>query len=241
MIETPKQRQQGTMDTAEQHDSAMDARVVALVEQWWREHETPMLLSRLGAEDGGDIGRGAKVRAGGLNAYLRQGLGDKVRVLQPSSNPLLRGAIPASVKEEDIDVDASFEQCGERASPRFHPAFWAAFRKPLDERARRFVSENPPVRFEDSEGHCPAGFVEIPSEYIAHAADDDAAVLERIREWLKQQGISDEVYTKNGGEHRPTQRAGHLLDRILNALEPEERTRVSMSLDVVFKLRRLPP
>ena len=229
------------MPSAEDHDSAMDARVAALVEQWWREHETPMLLSRLGAEDDGAVARDAKARAGGLTAYLQQQLADKVRVLQPSFNPLLRGAIPASVKEEDIDVDASFEQCGERAFPRFYPAFWAAFRKPLDEHSRRFVSENPPVRFEDSDGHCPAGFVEIPSDYIGHAGDDDSVVLERVRQWLKQQEIPEAVYTKGGSEHRPTQPAGHLLDRILDALEPEERKRVSMSLDLVFKLRRLPP
>ena len=122
MIETSKQLPRGAMASAEDHDSAMDARVAALVEQWWREHETPMLLSRLGAEDDGAVARDAKARAGGLTAYLQQQLADKVRVLQPSFNPLLRGAIPASVKEEDIDVDASFEQCGERASPRL-PGF----------------------------------------------------------------------------------------------------------------------
>ena len=50
---------------------------------------------------------------------------------------------------------------------RFHPAFWAAFRKPLDKSKSRFMSDHVPVRFMDSASlQTPHGFVEVEREYI---------------------------------------------------------------------------
>ena len=226
-----------------QDDSAFAARVIELVTQWWRDKSTPMLLSRLGGEDGGEIAQGARARAGSLKDYLREQLEQELRVLEPSFDPLRLGAVPAQVAEEGLDVDELFGRLskGTPSGQRFQPAFWAAFKKPLEEQMRRFVSTDAPIRFRDFDGECPKGFVEIGKDYIADDALDDTEVVARVRKWLRDHGLPEEAYLQSLGPHKAPREPRDLLDRVLDALDPTQRQRITMPLDVVHRLRQERP
>lgn len=227
----------------EQDDSAFAARVIKLVTQWWRDNSAPMLLSQLGKEDGGKIAQGARARAGSLKAYLREQLEQDLRVLEPSFDPLRSGAVPARVAEDGLDVDELFERLSKRApsGQRFQPAFWAAFRKPLEERMRRFVSTDAPIRFRDLDGECPEGFVEIGKDCIADGAMDDTEVVARVRKWLRDHELPEGAYLQSLGPHKARREPRDLLDRVLDALDPTQRQRITMPLDVVHRLRQERP
>ena len=203
----------------------------------------PLLLSRLGGEDGGRIGRLSKQEAGSLGAYLRHRLADRVRVIHHSTNPAVAGAIPADAGiPENADFDILLDQTRGRAveaAPRYHPAFWAAFRKPLDETSRRYMSVQPPPRFQDaSPEDRPDGFVEITREYIVGLDVEEREVHQRIQDWLAENGLDSGSFlskSKAIAVHLPSD---DLLGRLLLVLEPDELKRISMPLDVVLKLRR---
>ena len=223
--------------------SRLDSRIVDLVRECWEEHRMPLLLSRLGGGDDGRIGRLAKQEAGSLGAYLRRRLADRVRVIHHSANPTVAGAIPADAEiPENADFDMLLDQTRGRAveaTPRYHPAFWAAFRKPLDETSRRYMSVQPPPRFQDaSPEDRPDGFVEITREYIVGLDVEEKEVHQKVQDWLAANEFDSESFllkSKTTATHLPSD---DLLGRLLLALEPDELKRISMPLDVVFKLRR---
>lgn len=223
--------------------SHLDSRIVDLVRKCWEEHRMPLLLSRLGGEDGGRIGRLSKQEAGSLGAYLRHRLADRVRVIHHSANPTVAGAIPADAEiPEDADFDMLLDQTRGRAveaAPRYHPAFWAAFRKPLDVSSGRYMSVQPPPRFQDvSPEDRPDGFVEITREYIVGLDVEEREVHQRIQDWLAENGLGPEFFlskSKAIAAHLPSD---DLLGRLLLVLEPDELERISMPLDVILKLRR---
>ena len=226
--------------------SYLDSRIVDLVRKCWEEHRMPLLLSRLGGGDDGRIGRLAKQEAGSLGAYLRRRLAARVQVIYHSANPTVAGAIPVDAEiPENADFDMLLDQTRGRAveaTPRYHPAFWAAFRKPLDETIRRYMSVQPPPRFQDaSPEDKPDGFVEITREYIVGLDVEERAVHQKVQDWLAANGLDSESYllkSKATATHLPSD---DLLGRLLLALEPDELKRISMPLDVVFKLRRQSP
>ena len=222
--------------------SYLDSRIVDLVRKCWEEHRMPLLLSRLGGGDDGRIGRLAKQEAGSLGAYLRHQLAARVRVIHHSTNPTVAGAIPADAEiPEDADFNMLLDKTRGRAveaTPRYHPAFWAAFRKPLDETSGRYMSVQPPPRFQDaSPEDRPDGFVEITREYIVGLDVEEREVHQKVQDWLAANGLDSESYllkSKATATHLPSD---DLLGRLLLALEPDELKRISMPLDVVFKLR----
>ena len=217
----------------EQNDTFRE-RVVALVVQWWADHATAMLLSRLGTEEGGEVAREARRQAGSLAGYLTQ-MDGRVRLVHPSFDPLRLGVVPASVG--DVDVDGLFDQQASRpTAAQFQRAFWTAFRVPLEPQKRRFIRLERPVRFMDMEGEGATGWLEVPREYIAGAEDDNAVVEENANRWLSVNELSRQDYLQHGGQRR---RYGNdLLDRVLDALDPDDRRRITMPLDVVYKLRQ---
>ena len=223
--------------------SRLDSRIVDLVRECWEEHRMPLLLSRLGGGDDGRIGRLAKQEAGSLGAYLRHQLAARVRVIHHSANPTVAGAIPADAEiPEDADFNMLLDKTRGRAveaTPRYHPAFWAAFRKPLDETSRRYMSVQPPPRFHDaSPEDRPDGFVEIAREYIVGLDVEEREVHQKVQDWLAANEFHSESFllkNKATATHLPSD---DLLGRLLLALEPDELKRLSMPLDVIFKLRR---
>lgn len=217
----------------EQRD-AFRERIVALVSQWWEDHGTAMLLSRLGTEDGGEVAKEARRQAGSLAGYLTR-LDDRVRLVRPTFDPLRCGVVPASVG--DVDVDHLFEQT--KASPaalQFQRAFWTAFRAPIEDQKRRFIRVEQPVRFMDLEGDGVAGWLEVPREYVAGAEDDNSLVQENAKRWLRDNELPERDYLQHGGANR--RHCGNLLDRVLDALEPDDRRRITMPLDIIYKLRQ---
>ena len=217
----------------EQNDTFRE-RVVALVVQWWADHATAMLLSRLGNEESGEVAREARRQAGSLASYLMQ-MDGRVRLVHPSFDPLRLGVVPASVG--DVDVDGLFDQ--QKANPnapQFQRAFWTAFRVPLEPLKRRFIRVEQPVRFMDLEGDGATGWLEVPRDYIAGAEEDNAVVEENASRWLGDNKLLRQDYLQHGGQRR--RHGKDLLDRVLDALDPDDRRRITMPLDVVYKLRQ---
>ena len=227
-----------TLDPLEE----LDRRIVELVEQSWSDDEMPLLLSRLGAQDGGDIARLAKQEAFSLAAYLRDRLEAEVQVIQHSSKPVMVGAIPADVEGTPSEFDTWLERT-HGPTPglpkRFHRAFWAAFRVPLDDEMRRYMSLVPPLRFTDAYPEDrPEGdtYLEVEREYID--SDVDAGeVQENVEDWLDANGLDAAPFL---AQPRPGAGpgSGSLLDSLLNVLDLDEQRRLSLPLDIVAKLRR---
>ena len=224
----------------------LDSRITDLVERHWQEHQTPLLLSRLGNHSGGEISRLVKEQRTVLGTYLRDQLADWVQVIQHSANPTITGVVPASATlDTDEEIDALLEKTRHGSSGpvlRFHPAFWAAFRKPLDESNRRYMSVSAPIRFQESSGENQSNdFVEVPRTYISDSAMDDDQTLQNAERWLTDNELQKDIYLTNA---KPKSDFGHprnLLDRLLFSLEPKELNRISMPLDIILKLRNQAP
>ena len=215
--------------------------IVNLVQQFWEDHERPLLLSQLGAYNNGQFAQHAKEVAGSLGTYLRHQLSDRVQVLQHSTKPTIIGAIPAG---EHIPVDNPDELLNrtqtqsEKPSLRFRPAFWAAFRKPLGHSLRRYMNTQPPLHFRDEDADIqPSGFVEIERRYIVDTDADDAAAQRKIEDWLAENGIDATVFLSDSSGKTTHLPSNDLLGRLLFALEPDELRRMSIPLDIVKKLR----
>ena len=225
--------------------SELDNRIVHEVQRHWSEHEIPLLLSQLGGKDGGEIARKTRQEAGGLAAYLRSKLADRVRVVQHSSNPVVVGAIPAGIDQDTItDFDAllSRTQSGSgKAVRRFRPAFWAAFRKPLEDTKRRYLSVRAPLRFVDATpDERPDDSIEVQREYIVRPEAETGDVLQQAQAWLtSNENVMESVPYLTEERLRATPfPTDDLLGRLLLSLEPDDLKRVSMPLDIVSKLRR---
>ena len=223
--------------------TALANRVAELVREHWDEHGDPLLLSQLGSADHGAVGRSAKEISLTLAGFLRDHVADQVRVISGSAHPLVMAALPFDI-DQHVDVDNLLAQTRERSAAhgqRFHPAFWAAFRVPLDERSRRFLSTRAPFRFEDTTAteYDRAGYVEVERQHIADAESDAGDVQRRISDWLAARGLNSETFlaVNSAGFDLPP---NDLLGRLLVALEPDELRRMSIPLDIVSKLRRQP-
>ena len=230
--------------TTSQQSFDLDSRIVELVREFWEEHRIPLLLSRLGNQENGRIAEMAKNKAGSLRTYLRRELAEEVQVIQHSAKFPVIGAIPEDAEiPENTDFDTLLEKTHRRleteAMPRYRPAFWAAFRKPLDETSRRYMSIQPPPRFQDaSPEDRPDGFVEITREYIVGLDVEEMEVHQRIQDWLTANELDSEFFLLKNKATVARLPSDDLLGRLLLALEPDELKRISMPLDVVFKLRR---
>lgn len=223
----------------------LDGRIVRLVREWWDEHHIPLLLSRLGGECNGDIAREAKEQVGSLGAYLRQRLADHVRVVQHSTKPPLIGAIPADVDTSGSgNLDMLLDQTrghSVQTVRRFHPAFWAGFRKPLHESSRRYMNIQAPIHFRDVfHDDQPAGFIEIQPQYVVGPDAEAAEVQQKVEAWLADNELEPTSFLMTGTAESAQLPTNDLLGRLLLALEPDDLKRLSMPLDIVIKLRRHP-
>ena len=225
--------------------SDLDHRIVHEVDQHWSEHGIPLLLSQLGNKVGGEIASKAREEAGGLAAYLRSRLAHRVRVVQHSSQPVVVGAIPADVGQDtvtDFDALLSRTQTGpSKATPRFQPAFWAAFRKPLEETKRRYISIRAPLRFVDAmPDERPEDVIEVQREHIVGPEAETADVVQQAQAWLTSNDneVNPALYLSEERSATPRLPTDDLLGRLLLSLDPEDLKRVSMPLDIVSKLRQ---
>lgn len=216
-------------------------RIAELVQQHWQEHEAPLLLSRLGNADRGEVGRLARELSGNLAEFVRAHVADRLRIVGGSDNPTVMAAIPKDI-HGSIGVDELLVRARERGTtgpPRYHPAFWAAFRVPLNDAERRYVSTRAPIRFRDSASDEPGapGFVEIERQYVADAEADAPRVHDLIKGWCDANELDLRSFLSN---KRPSLDlpSNDLLGHLIVALEPGDLRRMSIPLDVVSKLRR---
>lgn len=214
-----------------------DRRIVDLVCQHWANEQKPLLLSELGGH--GDIGLRAKDEEGSLANYLRVRLIDSIAIIRHSIKSSIVAAVPVGAAESR-DFDSLLEKpVGHPAytsKPRFVPALWAAFRRPLDEGKERYVSVKRPIRFVDvAAGERPENRIAIPRECIS----DAPGVIERINQWLEGNKLDRApfLFEEQAGERLP---ANDVLGRFLLALDPGDMERISIPLDIVNKLRREP-
>ena len=222
----------------------LNNRIIKLVQNCWDEHHKPLLLSRLGNRDHGEIARLVRQHSSNLRSFLHDQLADNVKVVQHSIRPELIGAVPSHAELDAADeVDSALEKIVNESigtEARFHPAFWAAFRIPLDASNNRYMSTRTPIRFHDSPGAPPDGFVQIASNYVVGSDAEYADVQQKVQEWLDDNKLQPTLYLSTV---RPpgSERSTDLLDRLLHALDPSELKRITMPLDVVLKLRRQAP
>ncbi len=221
----------------------IDDRIVELVQNFWEQHHLPLLLSRLGGEDKGTVATHAKREAGNLARYLNDRLANRVRVIRHSNKSVLIAAVPFEVEIASQDLDEALEQTTSGrtpvTSPRFHAAFWAAFRVPLEDGKARYLRIREPIRFKDLASEDPPGdAVEITRDYITDPDMDSEVAIEKIHNWVanNQLDLSDFLLKKKPVV--PNFPPDDLLGRLIIALEPEELRRVSIPMDIVGKLRR---
>lgn len=217
-------------------------RVTELVGEHWHKRHEPLLLSQLGGADQGEVGRRAKELSGNLAAFIKHHAADRVRLASGSAHPLVVAAVPVNV-DQNVEVDDLLVRARERAEnsgPRFHRAFWAAFRVPLGEGNTRFVSTRMPIQFEDTpstmENH-PTGYVEVERQYIAGAECDVQGVQRLIARWLDANELEQGTFlaTNSAVSNLPKH---DLLGHLLIALDAEDLKRMTIPLDVVRKLRQ---
>lgn len=221
----------------------IDDRIVELVQECWREHQMPLLLSRLGTQEEGRIAEVARQQSGGLADYLRTKLSDRIRVIQHSTKSMVIGAIPSHVSTDiGDDFDAVLERTyssAESSFLRFRPAFWTAFRKPLSGENRRYISLKEPIHFLDTPSmEQLEDYAEIQQHYIVDFDADAPEVLRSLKKWLEDTDLDVALFAltrKAEGSRHPY---NDLLDRLLCALDPHDLKRISMPLDVIEKLRR---
>ena len=217
----------------------LHARVVREVLQCWEGRKLPALLSWLGNQNDAELSRLAKQNGTTIKQYLSTRVADRIQVIQHERKDELIGALPIAV---DVTAEGGKEsllertQHSDRRETRFHPALWAAFRKPIEQSMRRFVTDRIPIGFRDlSPGEEPFG-VEVEPEYIVGLEADRSEVQEKIQRWFKEKGVGSEIYlSANLGRPEEPQT---LLDLVLDSLEPSDLQRVTMPLDVIRKLRR---
>ena len=221
----------------------INTRILELVQRCWREHQMPLLLSRLGTQEDGRIAEVARQQAGGLADYLRLMLSDRIRVVQHSAKPMVIAAIPSEVA---ADIDGTYDSILEKTFSRtessflrFHPAFWAAFRKPLAEGNKRYINIHPPFRFVDTSSTVqPKGYAEIEPRHILSPAAESTEVVQNLQAWLEENSLQASSFVPTGKPQSARLPSDDLLGRLLHALDPDDLRRVSMPLDVVEKLRR---
>ena len=218
-------------------------RIVRSVHECWEHQKLPVLLSWLGNQNGAELSTVTKEHGMTVKQYLSIRLSDQVRVIQHQTNKELVGVLPIAV---DVSAEGGEDNLLERTRrsetatiPRFHPAFWAAFRKPIEESKRRYLTDTEPVRFRDVPFDDELFGVEIGREYIVGLDADPSQVQKKIQDWLEKNEVESEIYLSGG--RVPPAESRDLLDRVLDSLEPSELKRVTMRLDVILKLRRQPP
>lgn len=217
-------------------------RVTELVDEHWRTHDEPLLLSQLGTADQGNVGRLARELSGNLAAFIKRSAADRVRLANGSAHPLVLAAVPANV-DQSVEVDDLLARARERAvisGPRFHRAFWAAFRVPLEEGQRRFLSTHRPIQFEDrpatNESH-PVGYAEVERQYVADADCEAQGVQQLIASWLDANELDQVPFLASNSAVADLPKHD-LLGRLLVALDADDLKRVTMPLDIIRKLRQ---
>ena len=162
-------------------------------------------------------------------------------MVQHQGRPTIVGAVPRAAHNAQDDWDALLDEAtSSPTSPhRYLPAFWAAFRKPIAESDTRYLTTSGPVRFTDLPDGPPAdNMVEVRRQLIADPSATDADVHESIGVWLRNSGVAMDRYL----DVRATTAlpANDVLGKLIQPLDADELSQVSIPMPIVAKLRRKP-
>ncbi len=216
--------------------------VVGLVEKRWNEHRSPLLLSLLGSFMDHDVYRRIKLDNVSLKSYLVQHISDRVRVIHHKDNPSVTAVVPSHVAEdEDIlfrRIPRKSQSHEDNNNPRFRPAFWAAFRKPLDDSATRHIRILEPIRFFDlsSEDPTPINHIEIDRRFIAKSDSETIEIQNNIGDWLRENNLEPAPFLAGTVDKSKFLPPNNLLLRLLFSLDSEDLKRVHFPMDIVKKL-----
>ena len=217
--------------------------IASRVDAHWQEYAAPLLLSALGSVDGGQIAQEAKLHSSSLRKFLELEAGDRVSIVQHPKMPTVVGVVPKKEATTDFH-DWDFLQLSKTGSKpqlaRWHPAIWAAFRKPIPENADRYVLADEEVRFIDVEpsDEIPEG-LRVYRSLIAGPEAPPQAVHDKIMEWLDDNKLDISRFRlESKAEKDEAFPRNDLLSKLIAALDPSDLQRTSIPMDVVAKLRR---
>lgn len=214
----------------------------------WDKHGKVLILSRIPPllEDAGVDVKGL---LGGqkLRPFLLTNAAGNFQIFQSERNDILWGIAPL-LENLAEPFDKYFPKSPAPHATRFAPSFWKAFTSPLAPGKRRWVTDEPSIRFADldTEVAPQSGSLEIERRFVLGLDEDSevdtAAMLQNIAAW----GTDNKVDTGRfalGRKKAPvpkapaaTSDARSALDQLLDILHPSETARISMPLDVVARL-----
>jgi hypothetical protein len=236
----------------------LERRIIELTEEHWRKTHTAYFLSRLGIELG-PIWERAQTDLGiKLKPFISTRLKDRLRFEVSPTDPLQIGLFPKNAvldKAVDEYFTSSSPSFGNAAVavPRFSPAFWALFAKPLAKDHRRFICTFAPPQlvFVDLEqNRVPeSGWIEVDRELIVPEGEGDRLgfILRSIESWdMAHPELPSVAFAKprsaaTSPRLQPTAddlASKSLLHLMIESMTPEELRRTTLGLDVVAKLLR---
>lgn len=231
------------MADSDSHKELND-RIVQKISGHWDKNGTALLLSKLGAEDNGEIAKLTKEQHVSLKAYLHNKLQTYVKVIQHTSKPQVIGAVPATVKIDDYSsVDELLPTVVNEKTDaviRYHPALWAAFIKPLDDSKTRYITVTDVIRFVDvPPEEKPEGHIEVDKKLVLHHIEKPTAkkVEKNILSWIEDNGLEASSFWSKKPSAQFQFPSNDLLAKLLESLGTEDLRRISMPLDIVRTLR----
>ena len=224
--------------------SGIGERIVGLVENWWKNHQSPLLLSRLGNLIDKEDSRQIKQKGFSLRSYITHNLSDRIRLIQDKDNPVIIASTPKEINEDEYRLIEKLLRDGHKEegdkNPRFRPAVWAAFKIPLDKDKERYIDPKEPIHFRDipsKEG--PQEGIRVDRKFITGDSDSDPTEIgDKIREWLKENNLEEILFLASRQIKSTRLPSDDLLGRLLFSLDSDDLKRVSMPLDVIKKLRQ---
>jgi hypothetical protein len=230
-------------------DNKTETELVRLIQEYWATTGKPMLMSSAGVRLR-QLGLWPPPGpASSLLDFVQQNLSKQIRVEKWPQHPQIFGMFPAEAKLVG-DIEKYFGSVRPVSQPpRYLPAFWAAFAKPIPDGFKRFLDIDH-VAFED----VPAGkspqaknVVEVISTDVPPEDSEgrDATILTRLADWahrnhvdLSRFNVAQRISRGDMGIGPRQQAEGSLLDKLLDALSERDLVRIQIPMDIVSKLRK---
>ena len=210
------------------------------VQRHWEEQHSACYLSNLGASLKCTLPDSQKVIADGLYKYLRQK--KIVRVIQHPKIIQKVGAVPLSVppSEQIEDMFAKKERTSSDLKGRsYDKAFWDAFIDPINGEVRLVCLGDTGIEISDGQAsETQNGCYEITSQDLVMVpdrvtlAERVTATHKAIEIWLEKNALQQDAFS-------PRRLRSRALDDFFNVfagLSEEDRSRIAIPLDILFKL-----
>lgn len=208
--------------------SRIRSRIEGFLSECFDRGEPVYYLSRLGAQLGADRVTLEKLTGVKLATFLQDTFDYEIGREGQHNNILF-------VKSKTANANATVSPV---PTPRFQPRFWAAFAVPLSAGERRYINLET-MKFDSNRDALETNSTdvrEIEARFIAPvgASGNASETVERISNWLKEQGLDSTPFLMTRKRVRREGRS--LLDAVLTALDGDQLKRVSLPLDIVKTL-----